>query len=120
MNAATFPDYALGGTLSPDATYTVEMLIERVRGRFDPDCMDEFFERVDAREAPGYKPHFSRDHVEPAARELLQLNWLSFQRLRDAARPIRDLTAIRFLPQLTGLVLIDNEVADISPLSCCT
>ncbi len=120
MNAETFSDYALSQTLSPDAIYTVELLIERVRGSFDANYWDEWSARCDAREVPGYMPQFSKDHVRAAEEELKRLCWLSFQRTRSAQRPVRDICAIQLLSELSGLVLINNEVTDISALAGCT
>ena len=119
MTAADFRDYALSSNLTPDETYTVELLIERVRKNFDPTYWDDWDERGDARLKPNYKPRFSAEHVAPAAEELKSLTWLSFQRLSDAERPVRALGAIRFLPQLSELVLINNDISDLTPLSEC-
>ena len=119
MNPATFAEYALSPDLEPDEVYTVEILIERVRSHFDPNYWADWSERGDARQSPDYKPRFSKDDVRPAGEELAGLSWLSFQRLQDQERPIRDLRALRFLTRLTGLVLINNEVSDISPISSC-
>lgn len=115
----TFTDYALRPDLSPDEIYTVETLIEDVRSKFDPDYWDDWSGRGDAREATDYQPGYSKDHVRPAEKELSGLSWLSFQRIRDRKRPIRDLSALRFLPRLSELVLINCEVSDILPVVSC-
>lgn len=120
MSAKTFSDYAFFPALNPDATYTVELLIERVRDKFDPNYWDDWSERSDARESPDYKPQFSEEHVKPAEMELKVLSWLSFQRIRDAERPVRDLGALRFIPSVSGLVLSNNDILDISPIANCT
>lgn len=120
MTANTFSEYALTPTLGSDATYTVELLIERVRDKFDPNYWDDWSERGDARESPDYKPQFSEKHVKPAEKELKVLSWLSFQRIRDDDRPVRDLDALRFLPSVTGLVLSNNDISDISPVGSST
>ncbi|HEX9816767.1 MAG TPA: hypothetical protein VGB18_07290, partial [Candidatus Thermoplasmatota archaeon] len=59
MPPSSFVAYALRDDLTDDETYTVEILIEHVRDRFDPDYWDEWEERCDAREAPGYRPTFA-------------------------------------------------------------
>lgn len=120
MNPKTFTEYALSPTLTPDATYTVEILIEKARARFDPNYWDDWSARGDARESPDYKPQFSKEHVNPAEQELRVLSWLSLQRTRAAARPIRDLSALQLLPAVAGLVLINNDISDISPIANCT
>lgn len=122
MTDTTFSQYALSANLTPDEVYTVELLIERVRYKFDDDdnFWDDSIERDDARRSPDYKPRFSPDHVSPAADELNSLSWISFQRLSNDERPIRDISALKFLPQLSGLVLDDNQVTDLSPITYCT
>ena len=119
MSENTFREYARSPDLSDDATYTVELLIERVRDTFDPAYWDGWSERGDAREQPDYLPTFSMEHVEPAENELTTLTWLSFQRLRNSARPVRDVGALRYLSALSGLVLNGNEISDIFPLAYC-
>jgi hypothetical protein len=120
MNPVSLLEYASSEGLTEDEIYTIELLIERVRSESDPGYWDEWSERSDAREVPGYKPHFQQDLLQPASGALMALTWMSFQRLRRAARPIRDITALRFLPKLAGLVLTDNEVVDIRSLQDCT
>jgi hypothetical protein len=120
MQTATFAEYASSPDLTADEVYTVELLIERVRSNFDPNYWDDWSERGDARSARDYQPAFSFDHIQPAAAELKDLSWLSFQRLPSTQRPVRDLTALRYLPNISGLVLIDNEVSDLTPLQTCT
>ncbi|MDB4459053.1 hypothetical protein N9059_00605 [bacterium] len=116
MIPSSFAQYATSPDLSPDETYTVELLIERARSRFDPGSWEKGMERGDAREAPDYQPAFSTDHIQQSAKELSGLSWLSFQRMRKRERPIRDLNAIRYLPELTDLILKGNEVYDLTPL----
>jgi hypothetical protein len=120
MTASTFKEHALSFRLTPDETYTIELLIERVRDRFDPNYWDDWSARGDARRSPDYKPTFSPDHVGPASEELKTLSWVSFQRLCDDERPVRDIGALRFLPRLSGLVLTNNEVSDLSPIVLCS
>lgn len=116
----SFSEYALSSNLKPDEVYTVELLIDHVRSQFDDKYWDNFSERDDARRRRNYKPHFATEHVQPAADRLQSLSWLSFQRLSNAERPIRDLSALKFLPNLTGLVLTNNQITDLSPLAHCT
>jgi hypothetical protein len=120
MTATTFSEYALSTKLTPDEVYTIELLIDRVRYKFDDAYWDDSSKRDDARRTPDYNPKFSPDHVGPAADELKSLSWVSFQRLPDDERPIRDITALKFLPHLSGLVLINNQVTDLSPIAHCS
>lgn len=116
MPPQTFAQYAQSTELNQDQTFTVELLIEEARREFDPDYWDHWDERSDAREEKGYLPFFLGAHIQPAWIELKNLEWLSLQRSRGRQRPIRDVGVLSYLTTLTGLVLIDNEVADISPV----
>lgn len=119
MHPKTFTDYALSGELSADETYTVELLIDHVRMDFDPNYWNNWSERTDARKEPGYQPWFDPNHVELAERELQKLTWVSLQRTHGKNRPVRDITALRYLTGLTGLSLGDNEIKEIVPLAAC-
>ena len=120
MTASTFSEYAQSPLLTPDETYTVELLVERVRDNFDETYWDDWMERNEARRNPNYKPSFSPDHVGPAEEYLKSLTWVSFQRMPDDERPVRDLNALQFVPLLEGLVLINNQIKDLKPLSFCS
>jgi Leucine-rich repeat (LRR) protein len=120
MTATSFSEYALSTDLTPDETYTVELLIDRVRSNFDETYWDDWSKRGDARRNPNYKPSFSPEHIGPAAKELDSLSWVSFQRVPDDERPIREITALKFLSHLSGLVLINNQVTDLSPIADCS
>lgn len=87
-----------------------------MRRKFDPDYFDLWEERSDAREEEGYSPSYLGEYIEPAWGELQKLEWLSLQRVRGLQRPLRNVEPIRYLTNLTGLVLIDNEVTDISAM----
>jgi Leucine-rich repeat (LRR) protein len=114
----TFEEYASRTDLTDDEKYTVELLIEFVRSDFDPHCDDERDERFDAREAADYKPRYEPEHLKPAAESLRKLSWLSLRRSKYR-RPVRDVKALRYLPQLEGLDLSENEICDIEPLRHC-
>lgn len=116
MPMESFTQYAQSKDLNQDQTFTVELLIEEARSEFDPDYFDLWVERSDAREDEGYVPSFLSEHIEPAWGELQKLEWLSLQRVRGLQRPLRNVEAVRYLTKLTGLVLIDNDVADVSPV----
>ena len=119
MNESSFVEYALSASLNSDETYTVELLIDRVRFKFDPGQWDEWSKRNDDRCTHDYKPSFPKEHVRAASIELGKLSWVSLQRIRDDKRPVRDLTALRCLSKLTDLVITDNEVTDLAPLGYC-
>lgn len=120
MTSSTFAEYALSSNLTVDGTYAVELLIDLVRSNFDASYWDDWQERIDARRSPNYKPTFCADHVEPASEELKSLSWVSLRRLGDNERPVRDIGALRFLPNLSGLTVMNNQVTDLSPLASCS
>lgn len=119
MTQESFCQYALSPRLTADEIYTIELLIDRVQSRFDPGYWDNDRARSDERARPNYRPRFLKEHVEPAARELQKINWLSLQRLNRDQHPVRDLTAFKHLQNLSTLVLRDNEVSGLSPLGEC-
>lgn len=119
MKTTPFSDYALSSGLSADEIYTVELLIDYVEYDLDPKYRNRETDFGEARFKPDYQPHFSKDVAIPAGIALQKLSWVSFQRSRDTKRPVRDLKALRFLPELSELFLIGNEVKDISPLAAC-
>jgi hypothetical protein len=57
------------------------------------------------RRLPDYQPSFAIDHIEPAAGELLKLDWLSFQGVSRTERPVRDIRALQYTPNLDSLIL---------------
>jgi len=116
MTVKTFADYASQPDLNDDQTYMVEMIVDSARSEFDESYWDDFSERIDEREKPDYKPQFKREHIAPAARIVIDRDWLSFQRT-NGERPIRDIDALRFFPKVVGLSLGENEISDISPLA---
>lgn len=115
----TFIEYTLQENLSDDEIYMIELLIESARSNYEEDYYSgDWLERDDARGEPDYKPHFPRDHVERAFAVITNKTWFSCQ-MMGKKRPVRDITALRYLPALTGLVLTGNEVKDLSPLENC-
>jgi Leucine-rich repeat (LRR) protein len=119
MTASSFVEYASSPNLSEDEIYTIELLIDHARVKCDENYWDDWSERDDAREAKDYQPSFSKEHLHRAAHELMTCSSVSVQRLREAKRPVRDVTAFRFLPALSWLILQENEINDIGPLRHC-
>src|SRR5690606_19748988 len=116
----TFEAYASRSDLTDDEKYTVELLIESARYDFEPlYYQGKWAERSAERRAPGYLPSYDQQYVKPSAAALADRTWLSFQRLRTDERPVRDVSALKYLPNLEGLVLCDNEISDISVLRHC-
>ena len=120
MNEQAFIKYAQSPGLSEDERYTIELLIEQARSNFEDDYYSKgWMERSDARKQPGYVPTFEAGHVAPAARELIKIKWISFQRMGSTCRAVRSLAPFRFLTALTGLSLGGNEIEDLEPLRHC-
>ncbi len=111
-----FIDYALSPNLTVDELYTIELLIDRARSSFDETYYDTWTEEADARTDLNYIPKFRRDFVEPAFEELCKRTSLSFQRSNDAERPLRDIAALQFFPQIRWLALINHEVSHLKSL----
>jgi hypothetical protein len=115
----SFEAYASSTELSEDEAYTVELLIDRVRDKLESFDVESFMARSEARQEPNYKPRIQRDLAGHAAPELQKLSWLSLQKI-GRERPVRNLTALRYLPSLEGLVLIGNGLTDITPVATCS
>jgi hypothetical protein len=112
-----FVQYASSGNLNEEETYTIELMIERVRWEFDGHCFDGESERRNAARAEAdYRPQFSRAELELAAPHLLKKTFMSFQRGPEEERPLRDLNPLRYLASLRTLSLTGNEVRQLSPL----
>jgi Leucine-rich repeat (LRR) protein len=118
-NLAAFLEYASSDRLTPDETYTIELLIDRLLVNSELDDFESSSARRKAREQPDYQPSISRKNLKAAAAYLDQLTWVNLQRLRDSERPVRDLRALRFFPNLKSLFLQGNEIGDVAQLGGC-
>jgi len=115
----TFSEYALSQDRSDDEIYTIELVIDRIRTKNDPAYWDDFLDLSEARMQPDYNPQFSKAHLKLSEKFLHTVEWLSLQKTHVSQRPIRNIEALKFLPNLSTLHLISNEVTDITPLSHC-
>ena len=68
--------YALADGLTEEQTYVVELLIDKVRSKFEGYDFDGDRKRDEAREQPGYKPNFSKKLLKKAVPHLVKLNWV--------------------------------------------
>lgn len=118
MSPTSFSEYASQTTLSEDEIHTVETLIERVQWKFDSAYWDEWTECEDSPRKPDYKLRLEIRHLVVAEKALADLDWVSFQR-GENEWPIRNLQALRYLPELSGLCLNDSEVVELGPLCAC-
>jgi Leucine-rich repeat (LRR) protein len=118
MSPTSFSEYASQTSLTEDEINTVESLIERVQWKFDSAYWDEWTEGDDFVRRTAYKLRFETKHLAAAERALADLDWVSFQR-RESDEPIRNLQALRYLPELAGLCLTDTEVVELGPLCAC-
>lgn len=115
MKAPSFSEYALSPALSRGEILTVDLIIDSVRAAHDETYWDDWQERGEARKAEDYKPSFTKKHAALAESHLPTKDWLSLQMVSKRI-PVRNLTPLRYLPNLTGLSLGENEIADLSPL----
>jgi hypothetical protein len=118
MSPNSFSEYAAQTNLSEDEIFTVESLIEHVQWKFDSAYWDEWREIDDSPWKRDYKLRLEAKHLAAAEKALAGLDWVSFQRGTNEW-PIRNLQALRYLPELAGLCLNDSEVAELGPLCAC-
>lgn len=118
MAPVSLMDYASSKNLSDEELITLEILTDGVRWKVDGNSW-ELVDRLKlARKKPGYKPTFKIEEFRRFAPELERLDWLSLQVISDE-RPVRDIKALGYLPNLAGLVLSGSEVQDLDPLRRC-
>lgn len=118
-NELPFVKYALSDDLSDDEIYTIELLIDSVLGDIDDDYYTYSSDREDERKSKDYKPRFDSKHLRPAANLLTKKESISLQRQGSKKRPIRDIKALGYFPDITWLALNNNEVKDLTPLANC-
>lgn len=118
MSPTSFSEYASQTTLSEDEINTVESLIERVQWKFDSAYWEEWTEGDDLVPKTAYKLRFEIQHLVAAERALADLDSVSFQH-RESESPIRNLQALRYLPELAGLCLTGTDVVELGPLCAC-
>lgn len=118
MSPTSFSEYASQASLSEDEINTVESLIERVQWKFDSAYWEEWTEGDDLVPKTAYKLRFEIQHLVAAERALADLDSVSFQR-SESDSPIRNLQALRYLPELAGLCLTDTDVVELGPLCAC-
>jgi hypothetical protein len=118
MFPPTFSEYAAQKTLSEDEIRTVETLIEHVQWKFDSAYWDDWTGCDASPRKTEYKLRFEIQHLRAAEKALADLDWVSFQRSEEDW-PIRNLQALRYLNQLSGLCLNDTDVAELGPLCAC-
>jgi hypothetical protein len=108
---------------SPDQLFTVELLLERMRHRLDRPFRDrqETFDRrmeiMKARKSnPAYRPSLPLDEIEQLQKRAATVTHFGgFGGNTD--RPLRDIQALRFFPQLQEVRLDSNDASDLSPLA---
>lgn len=118
MFPTTFSEYAAQTNLSEDEIRTVESLIEHVQWKFDSAYWEDWTGCDNSPRKTEYKLRFEIKHLLAAERALADLDWVSLQRGEDEW-PIRDLQALRYVNQLSGLCLNDSEVVELGPLCAC-
>ena len=118
MFPPSFSEYAAQKTLSEEEIRTVETLIEHVQWKFDSAYWEDWTGCDASPRKTEYKLRFEIQHLRAAEKALADLDWVSFQRSEEDW-PIRNLQALRYLNQLSGLCLNDTEVVELGPLCAC-
>jgi len=123
MDSEAFIHWALDDARTLDERYTTELLVAQAvdwwnsrHKIYNRESFEARMERSRQRALnPAYEPQYSEDSVRKAAEEFPRISmWLNTGGLND--RPIRDLQAFRFLPNLDQL-WVCGEITDLSPLT---
>ena len=108
---------------SADELFTIELLIELVRNwshwpfRDRGESFDVRMKRMRARKFdPPYRSALPLDEIEQLQERVATI--LHFGGIGGASdRPVRDVQALRFFPQLEEIELNSSDVSDLSPLA---
>ena len=111
-----FLNYSAQPDLSPEETYVIELLIDRVKNQYAGYDFERDAALRKIRTLPSYTPGFCPDELQTAAPWILALHWISFQKLGDDEPPVRSLRPLQYLSKLQTLHLQGNEVSDLTPL----
>ena len=120
--ATAFRNWVLDPARTPEQLYPVEIILATAlhRAVYDGSCRPK--EDIDVYEADLHRrarrPRF-RPRIEPELLEFAERWWDELTRLGQSYpvdRPVRDLAALRFLPQLTDINLTVVG-ADLAPLA---
>ncbi len=117
-NAEAFIEY-VSGPLGVQEAYTIDLLIDKIRYKFDDNSSQTDDQRDALRNEADYFPELDRDLLDAAVPHLMELEFINFQPLGTPIPPIVNLKPLQYLPKLKTLVLTDNEVADLTPLQQC-
>lgn len=123
MSATDFGKWALDPKRTDDEAYFAERVVEsglstwRSRHRQHESWdWEKFHARQKRRKLnPAHRAKLKNTDVARAVEVLPEMTYLSLDAHSD--RPIRDLSGLRFLPQLKNLQLGNSEINDLSPLS---
>ncbi|HEY5298092.1 MAG TPA: hypothetical protein VIK59_09200 [Verrucomicrobiae bacterium] len=124
MDTESFIHWALDDARNVEERYTVELLLEAGIARWnskyhvhDFPSLEERMEKNRRRALnPAYEPDYSERDVRRAAEIFPELKSWWHSRGHEE-RPLRDVKALTFFPQLEQVQLHSTEVADLSPLA---
>lgn len=124
MESETFIRWALDGARTVEERYVVELLVEQGVSWWNSrhkiyrhESIDQTIERKRQRALnPAYEPRYSEESVRKAAEEFPRFTSWTFWGGMDE-RPVRDLAALRFLPNLEQLHVNGGEVTDLDVLA---
>ena len=123
MNAHDFIAWALDPKRTDEEAYFAELLTERgfeawcsknIKGWYHHWQDDEEKHRL-RRLNPAHRAELEPQDVERAAQMLPTISYLHLGNYTD--RPVRDLSGLRFVPQLKHLHVEHSEIPDFSPVS---
>lgn len=122
-NTEEFVAWACDRGRTLEERYGVVRLIEATRhywqrkhGIVEPTDIHAEIERQKRRGLdPTYKPKYTRAEAGRVAEVIPEVLHLSFHGTND--RPLRDISFLRFFPQVRNLSLSQTEIADLSPLA---
>lgn len=118
-----FVTWATDPARSADELFTVEILLERIRNsphwpfRDRQESFDDHMKTIRARKFdPAYRPALPLDEIEQLQERAATIT--HFGGAGGASdRPLRDVRALRFFPNLEDISVNSSDVSDLSPLA---
>ena len=124
MDVDAFVGWALDSSRNVEERYTVELLVEECLTRWhivhktgQYESWETKHERNRQRHLnPAYEPRYTEESLRRATEIFPNVTSWNAPHTYDN-RPVRDIKALRFLPNLQKLNLSSSEISDIAPLT---